>query len=87
MHVRWELQCRASLLSWVLCHRCGIPQIIRLHEAYLTETEVFLVMELASGGELLDRCVPLVRPQQPGSFMSKTEGPRRVTWWLQVHSE
>ena len=31
------------------------PNCIRLWEAYLTERTVFLVMELATGGELLER--------------------------------
>ena len=37
------------------CSQVNHPQVIRLRSVFMTENSVFLVMDHASGGELLDR--------------------------------
>jgi calcium-dependent protein kinase len=33
------------------------PNIVQLYETFETDDHIFLIMELCTGGELLDKCV------------------------------
>lgn len=51
-----------QVATWPTCPQVRHPRIIKLFEAYVTDMEVMLVMELATGGELLDRCRRVLGP-------------------------
>lgn len=44
------------------------PNCIKLHAIWETDKRVFIVTELVSGGELLDRCVIISLPQSEQQF-------------------
>nr|XP_002716285.2 serine/threonine-protein kinase DCLK3 [Oryctolagus cuniculus] len=48
-----------------LCH----PNIVRLHEVYETETEMFLIMEYVRGGDLFDAIVESVKFPEPDAAL------------------
>ena len=42
-----------------MLQRCHHPYIVKCHEAFETDTKLYLFMELCTGGELFDRIVAL----------------------------
>jgi hypothetical protein len=41
--------------EWIVASKLSHPNIVQLRDVQVSETHVFLVMELASGGELFER--------------------------------
>lgn len=59
-----------GVLNLIFPSTCGFGPQIRLKEIFETETDIALILELVTGGELFDRCLrpkytTLTTPSQP----------------------
>lgn len=59
----------------VVCFQVDHPNCIKLYDVYITPRKVYLVTELVTGGELLDRCAATLHATlQPGKGRAMAGG-------------
>ena len=66
--------------QWIVASKLQHPNVVQLRDVQVSESHIFLIMELASGNELFDRgaCVVDITTASQASSPRTTPWPRLI---------